>query len=49
MCEWFGWVQESDRPRDYVHMSGRNIDADYARLHGIEDEEASLADKFDDD
>lgn len=39
LCEWFGWVQGSDRPRDYVHMSGRDIDADYARLHGIEDEE----------
>ncbi len=39
LCEWFGWVQGSDRPQDYVHMSGRDIDGDYARLHGIEDEE----------
>lgn len=39
MCEWFGWVQRSDVPAKYVHMSGREIDADYARLHGIEDEE----------
>jgi len=38
LCEWFGWVQGSDRPATYVHMSGRDIDADYARLHGIEDE-----------
>jgi len=28
MCEWFGWVQGSDRPREYVHMSGRDIDAE---------------------
>lgn len=39
LCEWFGWVQGSDRPQDYVHMSGRDIDGDYARIHGIEDEE----------
>lgn len=39
LCEWFGWVQGSDRPADYVHMSGRDIDGAYARLHGIEDEE----------
>jgi len=38
LCEWFGWVQGSDRPADYVHMSGRDIDGDYARLHGREDE-----------
>lgn len=39
MCEWFGWVQGSDRPADYVHLSGRDIDLSYDRLHGIEDEE----------
>ncbi|KXB03092.1 hypothetical protein AKJ45_02560 [candidate division MSBL1 archaeon SCGC-AAA261F19] len=39
MCEWFGWVQGSDMPAKYVHLSGRDIDADYARLHGIEDGE----------
>lgn len=36
LCEWFGWVQGSDRPATYVHMSGRDIDGDYARLHGRE-------------
>lgn len=39
LCEWFGWVQGFDRPADYVHMSGRDIDVDYDRLHGIEHEE----------
>ncbi|MFW6385991.1 MAG: tyrosine-type recombinase/integrase [Candidatus Hadarchaeota archaeon] len=38
LCEWFGWVQGSDRPATYVHMSGREIDSDYARLHGIKDD-----------
>lgn len=36
MCEWLGWVQGSDRPSDYVHLSGRDIDSSYARIHGIE-------------
>ena len=39
MCEWFGWVQGSDIPAKYTHLSGRDIDSDYARLHGIEEEE----------
>lgn len=39
MCEYFGWVQGSDVPAKYVHMSGRDIDGDYVRMHGIEDEE----------
>ncbi len=38
MCEWFGWVQGSDIPAKYVHLSGRDIDAAYARIHGIKDE-----------
>ncbi|MFW6172371.1 MAG: tyrosine-type recombinase/integrase [Elusimicrobiota bacterium] len=38
LCEWFGWVQGSDVPAKYVHMSGRDIDASYERLHGIKDE-----------
>ncbi len=39
LCEWFGWVQGSDVPAKYVHLSGRDIDSSYARLHGIEEEE----------
>lgn len=36
LCEWFGWVQGSDVPAKYVHLSGRDIDKAYGKLHGIE-------------
>jgi site-specific recombinase XerD len=39
MCEWFGWVQGSDIPAKYVHLSGRDIDDAYAKFHDIKDEE----------
>lgn len=39
MCEWFGWVQGSDRPATYVHLSGRDIDLAYDRMHGYQEEE----------
>lgn len=39
MCEWFGWVQGSKVPGRYVHLSGRDIDNAYARMHGIKHEE----------
>jgi len=39
LCEWFGWVQGSDIPARYVHLSGREIDAEYGRIHGITDKE----------
>lgn len=39
LCEWFGWVQGSDVPAKYVHLSGRDIDRAYGALHGIETEE----------
>lgn len=35
LCEWFGWVQGSDVPGKYVHLSGRDIDQNYAELHGL--------------
>lgn len=35
LCEWFGWVQGSDVPGKYVHLSGRDIDQSYAELHGL--------------
>jgi integrase len=40
LCEWFGWVQGSDVPAKYVHLSGRDIDNAYGQLHGIEPEDA---------
>ncbi len=39
MCEWFGWVQGSDQPSRYVHLSGRDIDNAYDKMHGIKEEE----------
>lgn len=39
MCEWFGWVQGSDIPARYVHLSGRDIDNAYARMYGIKERE----------
>lgn len=35
MCEYFGWVQGSDQPSTYVHLSGRDIDKEILNLHGI--------------
>ncbi len=39
MCEYFGWIQGSDMPRIYVHLSGRDIDKAIMRYYGLEDEE----------
>jgi site-specific recombinase XerD/ribosomal protein S27AE len=36
---YFGWVQGSDIPRIYVHLSGRDIDKAINRVYGIEEEE----------
>jgi len=41
MNEWFGWVQGSNQPQRYVHLSGRDMDRSYAKKHGIEDEETN--------
>lgn len=35
LCEWFGWVQGSDVPAKYVHLSGRDIDNAYDEMHGL--------------
>jgi hypothetical protein len=34
LCEWFGWVQESDVSAKYVHLSGRDIDNAYDQITG---------------
>lgn len=36
LCEWFGWVQGSNVPGKYVHLSGRDIDKSYFQHQGIE-------------
>lgn len=35
MCEFFGWVQGSDMPRIYIHLSGRDVDEAILRMYGI--------------
>jgi integrase len=39
LCQWFGWVMGSKVPGRYVHLSGRDIDIEYGRLHGIVEED----------
>jgi len=39
LCEWFGWVQGSDVPAKYVHLSGRDIDNAYDAMHDLVDED----------
>ncbi|HLC85145.1 MAG TPA: tyrosine-type recombinase/integrase [Candidatus Nanoarchaeia archaeon] len=35
MNQYFGWVQGSDMPSTYVHLSGREIDGALLKLNGI--------------
>lgn len=35
LCEWFGWVQESDVPAKYVHPGGRDTDNAYDQMRGL--------------
>lgn len=39
MNVFFGWVQGSDMPRIYVHLSGRDIDRAINKVYGLEEEE----------
>jgi len=40
MSQFFGWVQGSDMPRIYVHISGRDLEPAIKRLYGLEEDEA---------
>ena len=47
MNEYFGWVQGSDMPSTYVHLSGRDVDQALLRLHNIAvRDEADSGQKF---
>lgn len=35
MCEFFGWVQGSDMPRIYIHLSGRDVDEAILSMYGL--------------
>ncbi len=38
MNQFFGWVQGSDMPRIYVHISGRDLEPAIKRIYGLEKE-----------
>ncbi|MAF36398.1 hypothetical protein CL622_04740 [archaeon] len=40
MNQYFGWIQGSDMPSTYVHMSGREADKAILAMNGIETQEA---------
>lgn len=39
MNQYFGWVQGSDMPSTYVHMSGREVDSAILALNGVKTSE----------
>lgn len=39
MNQYFGWVQGSDMPSTYVHLSGRDLDDAILRMNGLAEEE----------
>lgn len=43
LCLWFGWVQGSDVPARYVHLSGRDIAETYDALYGEESTSTTTA------
>lgn len=36
MNHMFGWVQGSDQPSTYVHLSGKDVDNALLKMHGFE-------------
>jgi ribosomal protein L40E len=46
MCEYFGWIQGSDMPSTYVHLSGKNIDKAILKMHGVNIQKEQKKDKF---
>ncbi len=46
MNQYFGWIQGSEMPSTYVHMSGRDIDGAVLKLHGFKKEEKEESAKF---
>ncbi|MDK2463237.1 MAG: tyrosine-type recombinase/integrase, partial [Candidatus Korarchaeota archaeon] len=46
MNQYFGWVQGSDMPSTYVHLSGRDVDAAILRTYGIKLQDDDPPDKL---
>lgn len=48
MNQYFGWIQGSDMPFIYVHLSGRDVDDAILKANGVTKQEASLTINEDD-
>lgn len=46
MNQFFGWVQGSDMPATYVHLSGRDVDEALLRSYGVEAKQKPETDKL---
>jgi len=46
MCVYFGWVQGSDMPQTYIHLSGRDIDDKILQMHGLTETKKEKTDEF---
>ncbi len=46
MNNYFGWVQGSDMPSVYVHLSGRDMDSAILKMNGIKTEETEKKSHF---
>jgi len=46
MNEYFGWVQGSDMPATYVHLSGRDVDDKILQIHGLKPKDNAREDEM---
>ncbi|MFH1396622.1 MAG: tyrosine-type recombinase/integrase [archaeon] len=46
MNQYFGWIQGSDMPATYVHMSGREVDNAILMMNGIKTDESRSENKL---
>lgn len=46
MNQYFGWIQGSNMPSTYVHLSGRDIDGAILKLHGLKEDKEEKKDNL---
>lgn len=46
MNQYFGWVQGSDMPSTYVHLSGRDVDGAILSLYGLKEDKGKDKEEF---
>jgi len=46
MNQYFGWVQGSDMPSTYVHLSGRDVDGAILNLYGLKEDKGKDKEEF---